>query len=855
VTGITITSGNGGYVIAPTITFVYNPVNATATATISGGVISATITNPGSGYSYPPSVVVTGVAGDPTTAVAVATISESGSVIGITFASGNTGYTRGVPTITVASPSSFPTYVSDFRDDTADPQLAFNVGDEITITLESSNPGSVWTTPTTSSSGVQSGLTFPLGEMCGALICTPTTSEITVANLKNTQLPDVDINYITKQFGSGSADSIASPSIDINGTFILAGFRFTGITISQSGSNFPAATIELRADIYRGGSVIFQVFFKYIESGATTTTLYIPFSYTEYAKVSTTANSIWVSRIVPTSVYFNQPQNPIFYTGETFSIKLVNISGNNNLNCTFIKTTVSGVTYATGILRGINETLPTITTPSPVINPIFQNQSTNTVITIPKPVSTNTASGFTYVCESEFVSQTRTSSDSSQNCILTFEPFYSGIYRNNSLTAYQKSSTAFSKGSVSYPNSFILINTAERTCVSVPHVGGTLVNFGNYTTEFKACLSQYGNILGFSFQHFGGFTIGSMNTTITFTVTVKNQVTSAQTSFTITIIHNVGAIDKNGTMAYIPFSPQSFTYMPTYVQNITYSPSGGLNQRMTEDPSIFGHVVMVNIIANFSGIGKIYKGANDYLAGALITSSKPNGGWTTASTTYVNNAYTSDKTNLINTSYFSILNQTGYSVAVYPSMVLVGIEIPQLDLSADITFPVTFLLSVYFRTTTSFTLYRYQMKIVIIKPDNILANMSTFTFNCSMPLPGDVGSYEARFVHGYYISEITASGSQLSPNIYLISGINGYTGGNINSGELLQQSYPVFSFKDFTYYNAGLGYNATVYPNELLFVADFQPEIIINSNSYRFNSGGVSRPTGIVRWHPNLELK
>jgi len=124
-----------------------------------------------------------------------------------------------------------------------------------------------------------------------------------------------------------------------------------------------------------------------------------------------------------------------------------------------------------------------------------------------------------------------------------------------------------------------------------------------------------------------------------------------------------------------------------------------------------------------------------------------------------------------------------------------------------------------------------------------------------MPLPGDVGSYEARFVHGYYISEITASGSQLSPNIYLISGINGYTGGNINSGELLQQSYPVFSFKDFTYYNAGLGYNATVYPNELLFVADFQPEIIINSNSYRFNSGGVSRPTGIVRWHPNLELK
>jgi len=83
-----------------TLTTAQTYTRATATATVSGGVISCTITNPGSNYSTAPTVTITGA---PNTATAVATIS-AGSVTAITFTgTGNTGYTV-VPTITFTDP-------------------------------------------------------------------------------------------------------------------------------------------------------------------------------------------------------------------------------------------------------------------------------------------------------------------------------------------------------------------------------------------------------------------------------------------------------------------------------------------------------------------------------------------------------------------------------------------------------------------------------------------------------------------------------------------------------------------------------------------------------------------------------
>lgn len=73
---ITITSGGTGYV-APTIAIsapdIITGITATATATISGGIInSVTLTNPGSGYLNPPKFTITDVSG--TGAVLTATL-------------------------------------------------------------------------------------------------------------------------------------------------------------------------------------------------------------------------------------------------------------------------------------------------------------------------------------------------------------------------------------------------------------------------------------------------------------------------------------------------------------------------------------------------------------------------------------------------------------------------------------------------------------------------------------------------------------------------------------------------------------------------------------------------------------
>ena len=95
-----------------TLTAAQTYTRATATATVAGGVISYTITNPGSNYSTAPTVTVTAFnATSPyaaATVIAVATIS-AGSVTAITFTSGNAGINGNIsnaalPTITFSNP-------------------------------------------------------------------------------------------------------------------------------------------------------------------------------------------------------------------------------------------------------------------------------------------------------------------------------------------------------------------------------------------------------------------------------------------------------------------------------------------------------------------------------------------------------------------------------------------------------------------------------------------------------------------------------------------------------------------------------------------------------------------------------
>ena len=815
VTGITIaSSGNAEYTTAPTIAIIVFR-KATATAAVNNGVITATITNGGSGYVYPPQVVVTG---EPNTATATATISASGSVTGITFISGNAGYST-APTITflyssaasarsepetmssiamATSPPSFPTYVSGFTTEINSPfAFAFNVGDEIIITLSTSNPGSVWTTPTTSTLGVQPG-TYAFGEMCGALICTPNTVGNPTYNPESAVIQNAPPDTTDDVLSSFS--SVSSPSFSsISGTIILTGFRFSGITISPSGSSLPAEQIGLRADIYRGSSVIFQVFFNYIESSSTAAVLYIPFSYAEYAKVGT-ANPTWVSRIVPTSMYFNQPQNPIFYTGEIFSIKLVNTSSNTSLVCTYRKNVVSGTTYAAGSLWGINENLPTITAPSPIITPIFYNGMNVTYVKIPKPVSTNTTSGFTYVASSAIGSFTTT--DASNNCMLGINPSNYYLLATLTLKAYQSSSTTYSKSSViSYPNTVQMINTSGN----VDNIGTTLYSngksssippLGSYnsassTLTFTQAIGSFNSdsrIAGFSFQYFGGFAVTSP-TQFSLTVYVLPPAFSnppVSRSMTFTVSESNTTIDKNGTMTFIPFNPTFYdtTTRPTNVTNITYDNPDMYTALANQ--IVPGAIIRVSIQV-LSGTGSIAV-EDGKLSGSLImrkSNNDPLSSKDHSSTISMYNIPYSNDLLLFNDSLKSITSRN--------NLIITHIRVPGIIFQYPVGYPATIILTLSYRGV-----YDYTITCKLIRAIN--AFNTTSYLELTMPTPNMFGSYERRYDYGFYIEKINTA--RVGTTIHLTSGINFTTSDTSTynatrysySGDLFgQTSYPIFN--------------------------------------------------------------
>jgi hypothetical protein len=367
-------------------------VSAAATATVSGGVIAYTITNPGYGYTSAPLVTVSGL---PNTAVAVATISAAGSVTGITFTSGNTGYLV-APSITFSVQSnSLASSVSSFSPAAVGSKFAFNVGDEICIAMTFPAVSSYWTTPTTGL-GVQTTLAKTMGEMCGSLICTPNTTGNPTYNPTPSTIEFTLPNVVTNGVG---LTTVQSSTMNIDGKTILTGFQFVGISIVPTTPNTPeyptASPMPMRADIYKNSAVIFQVFFNFTETSASLTPLYIPFSYTEYDRVNSIQSSL-VSRINPTSMYFNQPQNPIFNANDNFYVKIVSGSS-SSIKIGVRQTSVDGTNYAAGALFGIVEALPTYTflAQNAPITPIF-SMSTTKMVTISKPTS-NSNGNFAYI--------------------------------------------------------------------------------------------------------------------------------------------------------------------------------------------------------------------------------------------------------------------------------------------------------------------------------------------------------------------------------------------------------------------------------------------------------------------------
>ena len=98
ITGITVNSGGTGYTSVPTISFTGGG-GAAATATVAAGVItSIAVTSGGAGYTSAPTVVISGGGG--TGATATATVA-AGVITGITVTSAGAGYTS-APTVVIS---------------------------------------------------------------------------------------------------------------------------------------------------------------------------------------------------------------------------------------------------------------------------------------------------------------------------------------------------------------------------------------------------------------------------------------------------------------------------------------------------------------------------------------------------------------------------------------------------------------------------------------------------------------------------------------------------------------------------------------------------------------------------------
>ena len=219
VTGVSVSAGGASYTAPVTVTVAPPTVQATATATITGGVVNPITPTSGgtlvggAGYAFPPAVTVSAPPSGGTQATATATLgtgATAGVVTGITF-SGGSGYTS-APTITIAPPAATATATASIGTNT---NVALNTVNGIMIV----NGGAGYLSP-------------PVVTLTGGGFTSPAVASAAITNGV--------VNLIAFSGGSGYTSAptimIAPPDVTATATATLAGGSVNSITTTSGGT-------------------------------------------------------------------------------------------------------------------------------------------------------------------------------------------------------------------------------------------------------------------------------------------------------------------------------------------------------------------------------------------------------------------------------------------------------------------------------------------------------------------------------------------------------------------------------------------------------------------------------------------
>jgi hypothetical protein len=728
---------NGGY--ASTIT---SPATATITFTVES--VPSSQNDPLITYG---SVALTAIPTSGTQHVALHTAANNAD-------GSNDGTLMSIP-FTTSAITPLPTYVSAFTPAASGSLFAFNAGDQIRIRMHCNTKGSYWSTQKINSE---------LGELGGSLICVPKD---------NPYVPNVPSGIsLTSGTNTQTRKPFETAAITVTAKRIITGFRLSNIRIANA-----VSTVEnVQVDIYKNGQIILQVFFAYKETSPTQAPLEIPFSYAEYYRIHSSPNAAHVSRIVPTSLYYNKTQNPIFNANDVFQMKITFV------NDATINTNATGTSIA-GALSGISLNTSTLTIDPLTLNsPIFGVNRATTTVSINKPIS-NSDGKFAYHVSNDLANTVTTDATTGNLSLVLKAPSTSGIRTQLSISAFQRSSSSFTDNSIAYPT-IDYINTNYTTdssllrlyTVAPTNVSGVIYK---YNAAFTALIvSNNTTLVGFSFQFFGGFANAQngSNMEFSFSVTVKNGPSNPfiSKSTTISFVSN-GNTNK---MLFIPFSRNFFTRRPTGVDvhtNVNADNDGFLytntdNIDMSSITLQIGDSVEIyvsspsGVYANTFGdafaTGKYNESA---LIGSLVTTCSQ------TSAVYIPASPTGSTTNIFNRLASEIGSAMQSTPPLNPNARIVlrefGISVGGWNTVAAAptgTNPITMSFQI---TIIASTQLEYQSDIEM----RFTENVGYFTIPFNMPCPGDVAAGN----WGYAITKMNITPSSkrsqttnLFPNSY-----------------------------------------------------------------------------------------